>query len=228
MRLPKEHENGTSVTAGRHDQAEEPLAAGRADDTRPSTTRDEGAAADLDSAADGDETGNGNKTVNDDETVDAGDAESLQQRVDELEALNRDLSDRYMRLAAEFDNFRRRTRQNEQSIRATAAEAVLVDLLPVLDNLQLAIDAAGDAMKTPFGQGVSLIRQQLDDVLRGHGLTPIAATGQPFDPNTMEAVARAAPDDDVPDGHVIEEYRRGYKLHDKLIRASQVKVAQAQ
>lgn len=159
---------------------------------------------------------------------DGDEAAILRERVEELEAHNRELSDRYVRLVAEFDNYRRRTRQNEAVIRATAAEALLVDLLPVLDNLQLAIDAAGDALQTPFGQGVSLISHQLGDVLGRHGLTPIVTQGQPFDPNTMEAVARAEPEGDVPDGHVVEEYRRGYKLHDKLLRASQVKVAQAQ
>lgn len=152
----------------------------------------------------------------------------LQERIDELEALNRELTDRYTRLLAEFDNFRRRTRENEQAVRAVAAEALMTDLLPVLDHLHMAIAAAGDALSGPFGQGVNLIHQQLNEVLARHGLQPVATVGQPFDPNTMEAIARAEPTDDVPDGHVIEEFRRGYQLNGKLLRASQVKVAQAQ
>lgn len=147
----------------------------------------------------------------------ADDLAALQRRVDELETLNRELSDRYVRLVAEFDNYRRRTRQNEDAVRATAAEALMVDLLPVLDNLQLAIGAAGDELSGPFGQGVSLISQQLSEVLSRHGLKRIDVEGQPFDPNTMEAVARGEPSDDVPEGHVIEEYRRGYKLREKLL-----------
>ncbi|REJ33302.1 MAG: nucleotide exchange factor GrpE [Bacillota bacterium] len=159
---------------------------------------------------------------------DAEDEAALKQRIEELEALNRELSDRYVRLLADFDNFRRRTRQNEEAVRATAAEALIVDLLPVLDHLQMALAAAGDALEGPFGQGVKLIHQQLHDVLARHGLQAVEAQGRPFDPNTMEAVARAEPDENTPDGFVVEEYRRGYQLHGKLLRASQVKVAQAE
>lgn len=155
-------------------------------------------------------------------------AAALRERIDELEALNRELTDRYTRLLADFDNFRRRTRQHEEAVRAAAAEAVMTDLLPVLDHLHMALAAAGDALDGPFGQGVSLIHQQLNEILARHGLEPVPTVGQPFDPNTMEAVARAEPGDDAPAGHVIEEYRRGYQLNGKLLRASQVKVAQAQ
>lgn len=158
---------------------------------------------------------------------DGGDVGALQQRIAELEALNQELSDRYVRLAADFDNFRRRTRQNEDAVRAAATEALMTDLLPILDNFSLAIAAAGDALGSPFGQGVNLIYQQINEVLAQHGLEPVAAQGHPFDPNTMEAVATEAATDEVPDGHVLEEFRRGYKLNGKLLRPSQVKVAQA-
>lgn len=156
----------------------------------------------------------------------ADEARELRRRVDELEALNRELTDRYLRLAADFDNFRRRTRQNEETLRAAATEALMVDLLPILDHLQLALAAAGEALESSFGRGVSLISQQLNEVLGRHGLEPVTAQGQPFDPQTMEAIATSAPTGDVPPGYVLEEYRRGYKLKGKLLRPSQVKVAQ--
>lgn len=159
---------------------------------------------------------------------DVGDVSALRRRIGELETLNRELSDRYLRLVAEFDNYRRRARQNEETLRATATEALIVDLLPVLDHLHMAIAAAGEALSGPFGQGVSLIYQQLNETLARYGLQTVETKGRPFDPNTMEAVARAEPSEDTPEGHVVEEYRRGYHLNGKLLRASQVKVAQAE
>jgi len=151
----------------------------------------------------------------------------LRERVAALEARERELADQYVRLLAEFDNYRRRTRQEMEALRKTAAERLLADVLPVLDSLEHAIAAAGEASETPLGQGVRLIRQQLGDVLARHGLTPIEAVGRPFDPHTMEAVAEAEPGDGAPAGHVVEEYRRGYRLHDKVLRPSLVKVAAA-
>ncbi|HEY8418800.1 MAG TPA: nucleotide exchange factor GrpE [Limnochordales bacterium] len=157
----------------------------------------------------------------------AAEAARLRERVAALEARERELADQYVRLLAEFDNYRRRTRQEMETLRKTAAERLLADVLPVLDSLEHAIAAAGEAVETPLGQGVRLIRQQLGDVLARHGLMPIEAVGQPFDPNTMEAVAEAEPGEGAPAGHVVEEYRRGYRLHDKVLRPSLVKVAAA-
>jgi len=161
------------------------------------------------------------------EPAEADETAALRRRVEELEALNRELNDQFLRLAADFDNFRRRVRQNEEAVRAAAAEALMKDLLPILDHLEMAVAAAGDLLETPFGQGVSLIRQQLLDVLARHGLEPLAAQGKPFDPQTMEAVAVDAATDNVPAGHVSAELRRGYKLNGKLLRPSLVKVAQS-
>ncbi|MBO8141407.1 MAG: nucleotide exchange factor GrpE [Firmicutes bacterium] len=155
------------------------------------------------------------------------DVDALQARVTDLEARERELTDRYVKLLAEFDNYRRRTRQEMEALRATAAEALLSDLLPIVDSLDQAVSAAGDDAEGPLGQGVKLIRQQLADVLARHGVEPIEAVGRPFDPHTMQAVAQAEPTEAVPDGHVLEEYRRGYRLQQKLLRPSLVKVAQA-
>lgn len=155
------------------------------------------------------------------------DVASLEDRIAALEARERELSDQYVRLLAEFDNYRRRTRQEMETLRATAAERLLADVLPVIDSLDHALAAAGGDAAGPLGQGVKLIRQQLLDVLARHGLAPIEAVGQPFDPNLMEAVAEAEPGDGAPPGYVVEEYRRGYRLHDKVLRPSLVKVAAA-
>lgn len=151
----------------------------------------------------------------------------LQARIAQLEARERELADQYVRLLAEFDNYRRRTRQEMEALRLTAAERLIVDMLPVMDGLDQALAAAGEDAASPLGQGVRLIRQQLADVLARHGLTPIEAVGRPFDPNTMEAVAEAEPGEGAPPGYVVEEYRRGYRLHNKVLRPSLVKVAAA-
>ncbi|HEY8496354.1 MAG TPA: nucleotide exchange factor GrpE [Limnochordales bacterium] len=153
--------------------------------------------------------------------------DQLQARIAQLEARERELADQYVRLLAEFDNYRRRTRQEMEALRLTAAERLIVDVLPVMDGLDQALAAAGEEAASPLGQGVRLIRQQLADVLARHGLVPIEAVGQPFDPNTMEAVAEAEPGDGAPAGYVVEEYRRGYRLHNKVVRPSLVKVAVA-
>lgn len=151
----------------------------------------------------------------------------LQARLVQLEVRERELSDQYVRLLAEFDNYRRRTRQEMEALRLTAAERLIADVLPVMDGLDSALAAAGEEAASPLGQGIKLIRQQLLDVLARHGLAPIEAVGRPFDPNAMEAVAEGEPGEGAPPGYVVEEYRRGYRLHDKVLRPSLVKVAAA-
>lgn len=204
--------------AGAEEAGPEPSAAAepRPVSDGPAAPGDEGAAADAAAA--------GDKAPSPEEA--AGEAARLQERVAALEARERELSDQYVRLLAEFDNYRRRTRQEMEALRATAAERLLTDVLPVLDSLDHAL-AAADEAAGPLGQGVKLIRQQLMEVLSRHGLMVIEAVGQPFDPNLMEAVAEAEPGDGSPAGHVVEEYRRGYRLQDKVLRPSLVKVAAA-
>lgn len=144
--------------------------------------------------------------------------------VAEAEARFKELSDRYVRLVADFDNFRRRTRANEATVREQAATNLIQDLLPVIDNLQLALSKTEDS-EDGFASGVILIEQQLMTVLQNHGVEPINTMGEPFDPNYMEAVAQIDAPDGVEPGHVAEELRRGYLLHNKVLRPAQVIVA---
>lgn len=153
------------------------------------------------------------------ESTDGGDASDADARFEEL-------SERYVRLVADFDNFRRRTRANEQHIRQQAAANLIKELLPVIDNLQLALGNVGDGAEDGFAQGIQLIEQQLLTALHNHGLRPLETKGQPFDPRTMEAVAQIDGGDGTEPGHVVEELRRGYVLHDVVLRAAQVVVAQ--
>lgn len=129
------------------------------------------------------------------------------------------------RLRADFDNFRRRTRDEASELRMTAAADVIQGLLPVLDNLDRALTAAeqggeGEALR----QGVALTRDQFFAALVAAGLEPVPAVGQKFDPTLHEALERdgEAPDQDL---EVVEEFRRGYLLRGRLLRPSLVKVA---
>jgi len=132
------------------------------------------------------------------------------------------LRDRYLRLLADYENFRRRSEREKADFYKYAMAGVLKDLLPVLDNFDRALDHAeqGD----DFHRGVLLIYKQLFDVLEKHGLRPIEESGVPFDPNIHEAVVREE-DPSVPSHTVTAVLQKGYFLHDRLLRPAMVKVA---
>ena len=141
--------------------------------------------------------------------------------------------DRLLRTAAEAENTKKRLQTDYQRQLKFANEGILEGMVPVLDSLEAAIKSvneqveAGDASPafTTFNEGVLLVHKQLLDALKIHGLVPIEAVGKIFDPNQHEALL-ITPSDDVPEGNVIEEYRRGYMLHTRVLRASQVVVSQ--
>ena len=137
----------------------------------------------------------------------------------------RELLDSLQRLAAEFSNDQKRAERRVQDGRQEAVGALVLDLLPVIDNLERAI-AAAEA--TPdldaFLEGVRLLHGQLLAAFQKHGITPIEADQRAFDPEHHEAVAHV-PSDEHPSGHVIEEMQRGYRLGDRTLRASRVAVS---
>jgi molecular chaperone GrpE len=139
----------------------------------------------------------------------------------ELAAAN----DRFLRMQAEMQNLRNRTSREIADERRYAALPVLRDLLPVVDNIDRAIEAAekaGDAGK--LLEGFRLVRQQLMTVLSQHKLERIEAQGQAFDPNIHQAILQQ-PSADVPAGHVTLVTQQGYTLHDRVVRPSQVIVS---
>jgi len=150
--------------------------------------------------------------------------EELEQLKQQWEQERADLVNQLLRLKADFDNFRRRSEAQIESIRATANQNLLVELLPVIDNFERAIDAGKD--DSPYLAGVKMIFGQLMDCLYKQGLTPIDAVGKPFDPNLHEAVSMEG--DPGQDLIVISELQKGYLYKDKLLRASMVKVAPEQ
>lgn len=141
-----------------------------------------------------------------------------------LTAEKTDLYDRLLRRQAEFENFRKRNEREVQDTYRRARADVLSDLLPALDNFDLALRHAEGADADTLREGIALIHRQLFDVLGRHGLEPVEAAGKLFDPELHEAVATEA-NADVEDQTVLEEFQRGYKLGDRLLRPARVKVS---
>lgn len=133
-----------------------------------------------------------------------------------------DLRDRLTRTLADFDNFRKRAERDRQEQKRYALFEPLRDFLTVADNLDLALSAQGPA--EDLKRGVEMIQRQMIELLRRFGVTEVNAMGQPFDPTVHEAVAREE-SPEVKGPTVAAELRRGYKLHDRLLRPAMVKVA---
>jgi molecular chaperone GrpE len=148
----------------------------------------------------------------------------------ESEALQRELAeknDRLLRALAEADNIRRRAQRDREDAVRYAAEGLVRDVIPVLDNLDRALDAARAAgHSSSIVDGVELIRREFLKVLDKHGVTRYSAVGQRFDPNQHEAIARIVSLDKEPDT-VVSETAPGYSLRGRVIRPAQVAVAGA-
>ncbi|MEG6520765.1 nucleotide exchange factor GrpE [Desulfotomaculum sp. 1211_IL3151] len=132
---------------------------------------------------------------------------------------------RALRLQADYENLRRRTRQEREELIKFGSEQLITGLLPVLDNFERAMASAGDGGEG-FVSGVEMIFRQLNEVLAGEGLAAIPAQGEQFDPNIHEAMLQAE-DTGEPENTVVEELRKGYYLKGKVIRPSMVKVAKS-
>lgn len=133
--------------------------------------------------------------------------------------------DRFLRVQAELENYRRRVRKEAEQNRLYQALPLVKDLLPGLDNLQRALAAAESTDDTNgLLEGVRMVAQQFQDALASHSVVPIEALGEPFDPHLHEALGQI-PSPDHPPMVVIEEVQRGYVLHDRVVRPSKVIVS---
>jgi molecular chaperone GrpE len=142
---------------------------------------------------------------------------------EKLKAERDSLIDRLARLQAEFENARKRTAREQQEFREYAVSDALKALLPSLDSFERALQtSAGD--KSEFRGGVELIYKQLQDALVKLGLRPIPAKGEPFDPHLHQAI-EMVDTKEAEDHHVLDELQRGYKVKDRLLRPSMVRVA---
>lgn len=133
-----------------------------------------------------------------------------------------ELREQLLRTRAEFDNYRKRTAREAERMRQRAAESLIREMLPVVDNLELALQHA-DA-EHPLTEGVSMVTRQFQDVLRRAGVEPIPAVGEAFDPMVHDAVMHA-PSADVAENNVSHEFQKGYRLGELVLRPSRVAVS---
>lgn len=142
-----------------------------------------------------------------------------------LKAENEELKDKYLRLFAEFENFRKRTVRERLDLTKTAAQETLSVLLPVLDDFDRAHKIAADpATEETFTEGVTLVYNKLNQVLRQTGLRRMESNGEPFDPEYHEAVTEIPAPAEELKGKVLDTIEPGYFLHDKIIRYAKVVV----
>jgi molecular chaperone GrpE len=135
------------------------------------------------------------------------------------------LKDRLLRLQADFENYRKRMDREKKDWIAFASEKLVLELLPVLDHFELGLaDSAKNGAPAAFTEGFQLIYNQLRAAIEKAGVQAIDAEGVVFDPNLHEAITHM-PSNQVPEGQVVAQTRRGYKLGDKLLRAAQVVVS---
>jgi molecular chaperone GrpE len=131
---------------------------------------------------------------------------------------------RYQRLAADFENFKRRSRQDLTDRTQFANEELLRKLLPLRDNLQRALEHAPEGVDRNWFDGLKMVVRQFDEVLQAQGLSTIPAVGERFDPAQHEAIASEETDEHE-EGTIVEEMQPGYRLHNRVLRPTLVKVA---
>ncbi len=146
---------------------------------------------------------------------------ALAAKAEEVTALN----DKYLRLAAEFDNYKRLAQKDQRDQIRFGNEHLLKELLPVVDNLERAITSSREgAGSDVLIQGVDLTLKQLAGALAKFYVVPVETIGRPFDPATHQSVAFVA-SETVPKQHVVDELQRGYLLHDRILRAAMVSIS---
>jgi molecular chaperone GrpE len=147
--------------------------------------------------------------------------DELTSKSEECKAIN----DKYLRLAAEFENYKRLTQRDQREQIRFGNEQLLKELLPVVDNMERAIKAARtNGSDSALIQGVELTLKQLFGILAKFGVQAIETAGQDFDPSAHQAVSYG-PSNDVPANKVLDEFQKGYRLHDRILRAAMVSVS---
>ena len=156
-----------------------------------------------------------------------GDKKKLKKAEEQIEELNKSLSeanDKYMRLYAEYDNFRRRSQKEKEGTYADAYIDALTQILPILDNLERAAQYGGEDKEHPLAKGLELTLKSFAETLEKMGVTEIPALGEKFDPNVHNAVMHVE-DEAFGENEVVEVFMKGYIRGDKVLRHSMVKVA---
>lgn len=149
---------------------------------------------------------------------------SLEAKIAELESAAAEAKDKYLRLAADFDNYKKRSRQEHIETIQHASAELIGRLLPALDDLHKALDHKPEGVDEAWLKGVELSVRKLEEALTAHGLEPIDAVGKPFDPSVHEAIGHEE-STEQPEDTVVQVLRRGYRIRDRVVRPALVKVA---
>ena len=149
----------------------------------------------------------------------------MQQELEEARSENAAAADMMLRLAAEMDNYKKRVVKERESLIKYGSQGIVQELLPILDNFERAVESASKLRDfDSFLEGVVMIFKQMYDALERKGVSGIDAVGETFDPNIHEAVVQVA-SQEYPENIVVEEFQKGYMLHDRVIRPSMVAVS---
>ena len=155
----------------------------------------------------------------------ADEAASEQSELERLRHEMAELHERYLRAQADFDNFRKRTRQEKEEFAKYASAKLIENLLPVLDNFERAMASAKQSKDVDaLLKGIEMISRQLDQVLAQEGLQRMETVGKPFDPNFHQAVGQVETDE-YEEGVVVEELQKGYQFKDRVLRPAMVKIS---
>ena len=158
---------------------------------------------------------------NEETTLEENEVEVQDEQTDAQKEID-ELNDRYKRLYAEFENFKKRNMKEKESLRNMLISDIMLNILPIIDNLEKAISAG--TKDTAYEEGIKLVLKQLKDVLAYNGVKEIETVGKPFDPELHEAVSHVT-DEKLGPNIIKEEFRKGYIIGNKVIRHSMVIVA---
>ena len=155
------------------------------------------------------------------ETVSGEDIEKLKEEAEKAE----EYKDKFLRVSAEFDNFRKRTVKEKESLYSDGKASAVAEFLPLADNMERALEAiSADSDRDSIAEGMEKIAKQLSDILKSLSVEEIAAVGEQFDPELHNAVMHIE-DDEKDNNTVVEEFQKGYVMNGKVIRHSMVSVA---
>jgi molecular chaperone GrpE len=167
--------------------------------------------------------------ISGEETVETTPATEPEEPLTELEEAKKEALenyDRYLRISAEFDNYKKRVQKDRTDLLNYGNERLIKELLPIIDSMERALSHLSNAEDIDaFAEGLKLIYEQLLVSLKKHGVESIAAIGQEFDPNFHEAMMKVE-SDEIADNKIVEEFEKGYLLNGRLLRPSKVSIAQ--
>ncbi len=149
---------------------------------------------------------------------------SLAAEFEKLKAEKEELLQTLVRRQADFENFRKRTERDRHEEARRGVERLVMDLIPVLDAFDRALQAHDDPAYEEYRKGITLIRKQLWDAIAKHGVQPIEAAGKMFDPHMHQAIERLE-SDEYPDGYIVAVFQDGYLFHGRVLRPAIVRVA---